>query len=192
MKIPRVYKQLSGSRVLVMEWIDGIRCTNPQVCCPSFFCKESWEFITFFLDRLFLFCQAIKDAGLDIDGFLTIGVSAALRQLLEFGLFHGDPHPGNIFAMRDGRIAYVDFGNVAQLSQVWHVLQNIYSVKYKGHHLITIAFFLFIGKKYFWIYKIHQNTHWTRVVVVHIEALCFFEWTFQPPPNSLVKHLIID
>lgn len=45
-------------------------------------------------------------------------MSAALRQLLEFGLFHGDPHPGNIFAMRDGRIAYVDFGNVAVLSQV--------------------------------------------------------------------------
>lgn len=35
---------------------------------------------------------------------------------LQFGLFHGDPHPGNIFAMRDGRIAYVDFGNVAELS----------------------------------------------------------------------------
>ncbi|KAK1551184.1 hypothetical protein Q3G72_031599 [Acer saccharum] len=89
-KIPRVYKQLSGSRVLVMEWIDGIRCTDPQ---------------------------AIKRAGIDIGGFLTVGVSAALRQLLEFGLFHGDPHPGNIFAMRDGRIAYVDFGNVAELSQ---------------------------------------------------------------------------
>ncbi|KAL2584148.1 hypothetical protein AAZX31_14G121400 [Glycine max] len=85
-----VYKQFSGQRVLVMEWIDGIRCTNPQ---------------------------AIKEAGIDVDGFLTIGVSAALRQLLEFGLFHGDPHPGNIFAMRDGRIAYVDFGNVAVLSQ---------------------------------------------------------------------------
>ncbi|KAK4728049.1 hypothetical protein R3W88_021037 [Solanum pinnatisectum] len=89
-KIPRVYRQLSGSRVLVMEWIDGIRCTDPQ---------------------------AIRDEGIDIDGFLTVGVSAALRQLLEFGLFHGDPHPGNIFAMRDGRIAYVDFGNVAVLSQ---------------------------------------------------------------------------
>ncbi|GMH12403.1 hypothetical protein Nepgr_014244 [Nepenthes gracilis] len=89
-KIPRVYKRLSGSRVLVMEWIDGIRCTDPQ---------------------------AIKDAGIDVNGFLTVGVSAALRQLLEFGLFHGDPHPGNIFAMRDGRIAYVDFGNVAELSQ---------------------------------------------------------------------------
>ncbi|KAK9983982.1 hypothetical protein SO802_033507 [Lithocarpus litseifolius] len=89
-KIPRVYKKLCGSRVLVMEWIDGIRCTDPQ---------------------------AIKEGGIDVNGFLTVGVSAALRQLLEFGLFHGDPHPGNIFAMRDGRIAYVDFGNVAVLSQ---------------------------------------------------------------------------
>ena len=43
------------------------------------------------------------------------GVVSGLRQLLEFGLFHGDPHPGNIFALRDGRIAYVDFGNVATL-----------------------------------------------------------------------------
>ena len=62
--------------------------------------------------------QAIRAAGIDVELFLTVGVSAALRQLLEFGLFHGDPHPGNIFAMRDGRIAYVDFGNVAELSQV--------------------------------------------------------------------------
>jgi predicted unusual protein kinase regulating ubiquinone biosynthesis (AarF/ABC1/UbiB family) len=45
-----------------------------------------------------------------------VGVVSGLRQLLEFGLFHGDPHPGNIFCLRDGRIAYVDFGNVAQLS----------------------------------------------------------------------------
>lgn len=89
-KIPRVYKQYSGPRVLVMEWIDGIRCTDPQ---------------------------AIRESGIDLEAFLTVGVSAALRQLLEFGLFHGDPHPGNIFAMRDGRIAYVDFGNVAVLSQ---------------------------------------------------------------------------
>lgn len=42
-KIPLVYKQLSGPRVLVMEWIDGIRCTNPQVCLfglamPSYIC----------------------------------------------------------------------------------------------------------------------------------------------------------
>ena len=37
--------------------------------------------------------------------------------VVQFGLFHGDPHPGNIFALADGRIAYVDFGNVAEVSQ---------------------------------------------------------------------------
>ena len=45
------------------------------------------------------------------------GKHSILTFHLQFGLFHGDPHPGNIFALRDGRIAYVDFGNVAELSQ---------------------------------------------------------------------------
>ena len=90
MKIPWIRRDLSGSRVLVMEWIDGIRCTDPE---------------------------ALRVSGLDLQAFIRTGVVSGLRQLLEFGLFHGDPHPGNIFAMRDGRIAYVDFGNVAELSQ---------------------------------------------------------------------------
>ena len=89
-KIPKYYKEYSGSKILTMEWIDGIRCTDPQ---------------------------GIIDAGIDVEDFIKVGVVSGLRQLLEFGLFHGDPHPGNIFAMRDGRIAYVDFGNVAQLTQ---------------------------------------------------------------------------
>lgn len=89
-KIPWVRRDLCGERVLVMEWIDGIRCTDPE---------------------------GIRNSGLDVEEFIRVGVVSGLRQLLEFGLFHGDPHPGNIFAMRDGRIAYVDFGNVAQLSQ---------------------------------------------------------------------------
>lgn len=89
-KIPWVRRDLCGSRVLVMEWIDGIRCTDPA---------------------------AIRASGVDLREFIRSGVVTGLRQLLEFGLFHGDPHPGNIFALRDGRIAYVDFGNVAELSQ---------------------------------------------------------------------------
>ena len=89
-KIPKYYKEYSGSKILTMEWIDGVRCTDPQ---------------------------GIVDAGIDVEEFIKVGVVSGLRQLLEFGLFHGDPHPGNIFAMRDGRIAYVDFGNVAQLTQ---------------------------------------------------------------------------
>ncbi|BDA46770.1 Protein ACTIVITY OF BC1 COMPLEX KINASE 1, chloroplastic [Coccomyxa sp. Obi] len=89
-KIPWVRRDLSGGRILVMEWIDGLRCTNPR---------------------------GIQSSGIDVDEFIRCGVVSGLRQLLEFGLFHGDPHPGNIFALSDGRIAYVDFGNVAEVSQ---------------------------------------------------------------------------
>ena len=88
-KIPWVRPDLSNRRLLVMEWIDGIRCTDPERIRKSVRVPE----------------------------FVKCGVRSGLRQLLEFGLFHGDPHPGNIFALEDGRIAYVDFGNVAQLSQ---------------------------------------------------------------------------
>ena len=45
--------------------------------------------------------------------FIRVGVESGMRQLLEFGLFHGDPHPGNVFALADGRIAYVDIGAVS-------------------------------------------------------------------------------
>jgi len=65
-KIPWVRRDLSGRRVLVMEWIDGLRCTDPA---------------------------GIAAAGIDVDAFIRSGVVAGLRQLLEFGLFHGDPHP---------------------------------------------------------------------------------------------------
>lgn len=89
-KIPKVFMKFVGRRVITMEWIDGIKSTN---------------------------LQALREAHVDVDKFIKNGVQAALRQLLEFGLFHGDPHAGNIFALRDGRIAYVDFGNVAYISE---------------------------------------------------------------------------
>ena len=73
-----------------LRWIDGLQSTD---------------------------LPALQRRGIDVDEFIRNGVQAALRQLLEFGLFHGDPHAGNIFAMADGRIAYVDFGNVAQITE---------------------------------------------------------------------------
>jgi predicted unusual protein kinase regulating ubiquinone biosynthesis (AarF/ABC1/UbiB family) len=72
-KIPRLYPEQSGKAVLTMEWIEGVRCTDPD---------------------------GIRAAGIDVDTFIRVGVMSGLRQLLEFGLFHGDPHPGNIFALR--------------------------------------------------------------------------------------------
>jgi predicted unusual protein kinase regulating ubiquinone biosynthesis (AarF/ABC1/UbiB family) len=42
-------------------------------------------------------------------------VQCSLRQLLEHGFFHADPHPGNLLAMPDGRLAYLDFGMMSHV-----------------------------------------------------------------------------
>lgn len=87
-KAPCIYRRYSTKRVLTLEWIDGIKLTDTD---------------------------KIKAAGLDTDELVRIGVLSGLRQLLEFGFFHADPHPGNLFATYDGRMAYIDFGMMDQL-----------------------------------------------------------------------------
>jgi predicted unusual protein kinase regulating ubiquinone biosynthesis (AarF/ABC1/UbiB family) len=89
-KAPKIYWNYSTKYVLTMEWIHGIKLTD---------------------------VEGIKNAGLDTDELVRIGVLSGLRQLLEFGFFHADPHPGNLFATYDGRMAYVDFGMMDQLEE---------------------------------------------------------------------------
>ncbi len=87
-KVPVIYRRFSTRYVLTLEWINGIKLTDTA---------------------------AIKAAGLDTDKLVKVGVLAGMRQLLEFGFFHADPHPGNLFATFDGRMAYIDFGMMDQL-----------------------------------------------------------------------------
>ncbi|WP_234406726.1 AarF/ABC1/UbiB kinase family protein [Limnothrix sp. PR1529] len=89
-KVPVIYWDYSSHRVLTLEWIDGLKLTNTD---------------------------SVREAGLDRDSLIGIGVTSGLRQLLEFGFFHADPHPGNLFALRDGRMAYIDFGMMDQLNE---------------------------------------------------------------------------
>ncbi|MEM6502387.1 MAG: AarF/ABC1/UbiB kinase family protein [Cyanobacteria bacterium P01_C01_bin.89] len=88
--VPEIYWRYSSQRVLALEWIDGIKLTDTN---------------------------RVKEAQLDQNELITIGVTSGLRQLLEYGFFHADPHPGNLFAMRDGRMAYIDFGMMDQMDE---------------------------------------------------------------------------
>jgi predicted unusual protein kinase regulating ubiquinone biosynthesis (AarF/ABC1/UbiB family) len=88
--VPSIFWRYSSNRVLTLEWIDGIKLND---------------------------IEGIKRAGLDLDRIIKLGVYSGLRQLLEFGFFHADPHPGNLFALRDGRMAFIDFGMMDQLPQ---------------------------------------------------------------------------
>ena len=46
---------------------------------------------------------------------VEIGVRCSLEQMLEEGYYHSDPHPGNLFKMRNGRLAYIDFGMMGEI-----------------------------------------------------------------------------
>ncbi|MEM9540990.1 MAG: AarF/ABC1/UbiB kinase family protein [Cyanobacteria bacterium P01_E01_bin.42] len=89
-KVPAIYWRYTSDRVLTLEWIDGFKLTDTK---------------------------RIEAAGVDPNEIIKIGVVSGLRQLLEFGFFHADPHPGNLFAMADGRMAYIDFGMMDQLNE---------------------------------------------------------------------------
>jgi predicted unusual protein kinase regulating ubiquinone biosynthesis (AarF/ABC1/UbiB family) len=89
-KVPAIYWRYTSRNVLTLEWINGIKLND---------------------------VEGIRRAGLDRDVLIKTCVNAGLRQLLEFGFFHADPHPGNLFVLNDGRVAFIDFGMMDQLTQ---------------------------------------------------------------------------
>lgn len=89
-KVPAIYWKYTSTKVLTLEWIHGFKLTDTE---------------------------QIRANGLDTDTIVEIGVTAGLRQLLEHGFFHADPHPGNLFATADGGMAYIDFGMMDQLDE---------------------------------------------------------------------------
>lgn len=86
--VPKIYWEYTGKRVLTMEWISGTKLTD---------------------------IEAVQAQGIDATHLVEVGVECSLRQLLEHGFFHADPHPGNLLAMADGRLAYLDFGMMSRI-----------------------------------------------------------------------------
>ncbi|ELS02959.1 putative unusual protein kinase [Xenococcus sp. PCC 7305] len=86
--VPKIYWEYTGRRVLTMEWITGTKLTN---------------------------IEEVQAQGIDATHLVEVGVECSLRQLLEHGFFHADPHPGNLLAMPDGRLAYLDFGMMSRI-----------------------------------------------------------------------------
>ena len=88
--VPLIFREATSRRVLTMEWIDGVKLTN---------------------------LEAVRQLGIDPDDMVEVGVSCSLQQLLEHGFFHADPHPGNLLALEDGRLCYLDFGMMSEVTR---------------------------------------------------------------------------
>ncbi len=86
--VPKIYWEYTRRRVLTMEWVTGTKLTNPE---------------------------AIQAQGIDARYLIEVGVQCSLRQLLEHGFFHADPHPGNLLASPDGKLVYLDFGMMSEV-----------------------------------------------------------------------------
>ncbi len=99
--IPRVFKKYSSEKILVMEFIKGIKISN---------------------------LEAISASSLDRKILARNGARLILKEIFEHQFFHGDPHPGNLFALDNNRIAAIDFGMVGYLdNRTARLLGKIFS-----------------------------------------------------------------
>ena len=93
--VPEIDWRRTARRVLTLEWLDGIKLN----------------------DR-----EALIEAGHDCNALAAILVRAFLRQAVIDGFFHADLHHGNLFALKDGRIAAIDFGIMGRIdrrARIW-------------------------------------------------------------------------
>ncbi|CAK9875924.1 unnamed protein product [Sphagnum jensenii] len=86
-RIPKIYWEYTTRRVLTMEWIEGVKLTDER---------------------------GLHSYGLRAVDFVDLGVDCTMRQLLEHGYFHADPHPGNLLATQAGDLVYLDFGMMSE------------------------------------------------------------------------------
>ncbi|TVU39410.1 hypothetical protein EJB05_12828, partial [Eragrostis curvula] len=93
-KVPKVYWSYTRKSILTLEWIDGIKLTD---------------------------AERISKANLNRKRMIDEGLYCSLRQLLEEGFFHADPHPGNLVATKSGSLAYFDFGMMGDIPRHYRV-----------------------------------------------------------------------
>jgi ubiquinone biosynthesis protein len=89
-RIPAVYREVSGRRVLVQERFEGVTVSD--------------------IDRL--------GPAVDRPGLADQLLRSTMDQIIRVGVFHADPHPGNVFVLDDGGLGLIDFGAVGRLDPI--------------------------------------------------------------------------
>lgn len=87
--VPKIYWHATTAKVMTMEFIHGTKVTE---------------------------VEALKLRGVSAEKVNRLLIKTYLKQLLEDGFFHADPHPGNLLVMPDGRLAFFDFGMVGRIT----------------------------------------------------------------------------
>jgi predicted unusual protein kinase regulating ubiquinone biosynthesis (AarF/ABC1/UbiB family) len=85
--VPGIEWDYVSPRVITMDWIQGTKLSDQD---------------------------SLRAQGLDVLKLVDTGIQCSLRQLLEFGYFHADPHPGNLLATPEVKLAFLDFGMMSE------------------------------------------------------------------------------
>ncbi|TYJ16115.1 hypothetical protein E1A91_A10G228500v1 [Gossypium mustelinum] len=126
MQVPKVFQHLTRKRALTMEWMAGESSTDLLTITKSSSIKHGSKY----LER-----QKV-DAKRRLLDLVNKGVEASLTQLLETGILHADPHPGNLRYTASGRIGFLDFGllcrmekkhQFAMLASIVHIVNGDWS-----------------------------------------------------------------
>ncbi len=89
-KVPQVIWDLSTEKILCLDYVPGIKINSQQ---------------------------ELIDAEIDPKKIAELGATSYLQQLVTFGFFHADPHPGNLAVASDGALIYYDFGMMGVISE---------------------------------------------------------------------------
>ncbi|XP_042408847.1 protein ACTIVITY OF BC1 COMPLEX KINASE 3, chloroplastic-like [Zingiber officinale] len=117
--VPDIYWDYTSAKVLTMDWVDGVKL-NEQ--------------------------EAIEKRGLKMLNLVDIGIQCSLRQLLEYGYFHADPHPGNLLATPEGKLAFIDFGMMSEtpeearsaiIGHVVHMVNRDYNAMARDYYALN-------------------------------------------------------
>ena len=116
--VPSIYWDASSSRVLTLQWIDGIKLSDTQ---------------------------GLQASGLSVVSLVDVGIQCSLRQLLTHGYFHADPHPGNLLGTPEGNLAWLDFGIMSEcpmparqaiIAHVVHLVNRDYAAMAEDYYTL--------------------------------------------------------
>lgn len=89
-KVPEVFLDHTTEKVLVMEYVEGVKCNN----------KEQ-----------------LQKMDIEPEDIARTAIRSGLKQVIRDGFFHADPHPSNFLIQEEGRLAYLDFGMMGRFSK---------------------------------------------------------------------------
>jgi ubiquinone biosynthesis protein len=87
-RIPKPFAEYSTDRVLVMEWLEGVPLSSPK---------------------------AVSESGFDLAVAARRGAELYLEMIFRHGLYHADPHPGNLLLLDNQTIGLLDYGMVGRI-----------------------------------------------------------------------------